>query len=252
MKNSLSKNLERLVNTKDKICLSISLPTHRTFPDNKQDVVLLKNLMTEAETNLINRFGKREVNEIVNKLQSVPDEINENHNLDSLHIFISKNVLEIIRLPLSIKISEVIINESFNEFYISKALQLYKEYLVLVLTQNGPKLFDAMRDTLVTEIQNDDFPFEENNLYLTHSDKASDSKQVDNLVREYFNRVDKAIQKEYNSNGLPVVVIGTPRNYQHLLQVSDNKNIYFGNSPINYNDMSPYKLGLQSWDLMKN
>lgn len=252
MKNSLNKNLERLVHTQEKVNLSISLPTHRTFPDNQQDVVLLKNLVVESEKNLINRYGKREVSGILEKLNLVIEKVNENENLDSLHIFISNEIFEIINLPIPIENSEVIINDSFNVFYLTKAMEQFKEYLVLVLTQNGVKLYDAISNTVVSEIENDDFPFEDNNLYLTHSDKSSDAKQVDNLVREYFNRVDKAIQKIHNETGLRIVVVGTPRNYQHLTHVSDNNNVYLGNSPINYNDVSPHRLGIQSWELIKD
>lgn len=34
------------------LAVSILLPTHRTFPDNKQDAIMLKNLVTEARNRL--------------------------------------------------------------------------------------------------------------------------------------------------------------------------------------------------------
>ncbi len=57
---TLLKKLNELSKESNKINLTISLPTNRTFPDNQIDAVLLKNLINEAEKNIINSFGTRE------------------------------------------------------------------------------------------------------------------------------------------------------------------------------------------------
>jgi len=247
---TLLKKLNELAKESNKINLTISLPTNRTFPDNQNDAVLLKNLINEAEKNIINRFGKRETVEILENLSKVNDVVKINYNLDSLHIYVSENTLEIFQLPLELENSEVIVSEKFDLHYIQDFLNNTEEYLILVLTQSGVKLYDAVNDSVISEIQNDDFPFEPNSHYITHSDKASDAKQIDNMVKEYFNKVDKVVQKVYNTSKLSIVVISTPRNYQHLLEVSDNPQVYKGNSAINYNNLSLHSIGEQAWELL--
>ncbi|MFN4295052.1 MAG: hypothetical protein ACK4JD_13080, partial [Thermoflexales bacterium] len=41
--------------------VTITMPTHRTSPDNKQDPIRLKNLVVEATNRILKDFPKREV-----------------------------------------------------------------------------------------------------------------------------------------------------------------------------------------------
>jgi len=41
--------------------LTITLPTHRTSPDNRQDPIRVRNLVTEATNRLLEQFGRREI-----------------------------------------------------------------------------------------------------------------------------------------------------------------------------------------------
>lgn len=61
---------------------------YRTYPDNTKDIIGLKNLLTEASNRVIKEFGKRDVSELLEKIDNMDNEIDYNHNLDSLHIFI--------------------------------------------------------------------------------------------------------------------------------------------------------------------
>ena len=96
----------------------------------------------------------------------------------------------------------------------------------LLLSQSGVTLYNAVNDGISNEIKNDDFPFSENSHYVTDHDKRSDSKLMDNMVREYFNKIDKAVMKMYNETGLHCVVICTEDNYSRLMQVADKPAIY--------------------------
>lgn len=40
---------EKLANEKSTTCVTISLNTHKTYPENAQDEIVLKNLLKEAE-----------------------------------------------------------------------------------------------------------------------------------------------------------------------------------------------------------
>lgn len=250
--SSIANKLSQLKTCKDSICVVISLPTHRSFPENKQDDILLKNLSAEAEKNVIHKHGKRDAAKIIEALQSIPDTIKSDYNLDSMHVFVSENVFEVIRLPLIMKTSEVIISDHFDTNYVQKFLDESKEYLILALGQGGVHIYNALNDHIVHEIKNEDFPFSENRHYITHADKASDAKKIDKAVREYFNHVDKAVQRLYRQTGLKTVVVSTPRNYRYMMTVADNESIYLGNSKINYNDVALHTIGKQAWQEVEN
>jgi hypothetical protein len=53
---STVQKLQALATEKNTPCVSILLNTHRTHPDNVQDVILLKNLLKEAEERVLNEF----------------------------------------------------------------------------------------------------------------------------------------------------------------------------------------------------
>ena len=68
---ALKEQLQKLATEKNTPCVTISLNTHRTHPDNAKDEVLLKNLLKEAEDRVIAEFGKRPVASLLEKLENV-------------------------------------------------------------------------------------------------------------------------------------------------------------------------------------
>ena len=55
------EKLEKLASEKSSPCVTISMNTHRTSPDNLEDIIGLKNLLKEAHERVVNEFGKRPV-----------------------------------------------------------------------------------------------------------------------------------------------------------------------------------------------
>ena len=82
---TIRQKLEILGKEKSTPCITISLNTHRTRPDNAMDVIALKNLLREAETRIIDEYGKRDQATLLKKIAEI--EVDESLNLDSLHIF---------------------------------------------------------------------------------------------------------------------------------------------------------------------
>lgn len=249
---SFKRKLEILAKEKNTPCVTISFNTHRTHPENAQDAVQLKNLLKEAEDRIIAEFGKRPVASLLENLESVTDEIDINYNLDSLHIFLSNDTKEIIKSTWSTSNEGVHISENFAVRSLIKTYTRSERYLLMVLSQSGVQLYEAMNDSIVKEIRNDDFPFSDNRHYNTHSDKGSDSKHLDDLVREFLNKIDKALVKVHNETEMDCLVICTEDNYSRLQQVADMPSIYLGFAPIDYNSVAEHQIVEQSWDVIKS
>jgi len=249
---TIKEKLEKLATEKSTPCVTISLNTHRTHPDNAQDVIELKNLLKQAEERVINEFGKRAVSSLLEKLSSIDSEIDANNNLDSLHIYLSNETKEIIRSAWSAKGNAVHISDSFFIRDLIKSYNRSEEYFILLLSQGGVHLYSALNEGITNEIKNDDFPFAENRHYNTNSDKGSDSKHLDDLVREFLNKVDKAVVRINNTSGFHCVVICTEDNYSRLMQVADKPKIYHGFAPINYGNTATGHLAKQAWEIVKN
>jgi len=244
------EKLEKLATEKGSPCVTISMNTHRTSPDNLQDIIVLKNLLSEAKERVINEFGKHPVSDLIEKIDQIEKEIDVNHNADSLHIFLSNSTKEIVKSSWPTMQNKVHIAETFAIKPLIKDLNRLEEYHILILSQSGVRLFHAINESITGEIKNDDFPIEKNPHILTDHDKLSDSKQVDNMVREYFNNIDKAIIRVYNKTNIKCVVICTEDNYSFLMQVADRPSIYYGFAGINYNETANHSIAADAWQIV--
>ncbi len=54
---TIRQKLNAIATENSSPCVTISLNTHRTHPDNVQDLILLKNLLKEAEERIIKEYG---------------------------------------------------------------------------------------------------------------------------------------------------------------------------------------------------
>jgi len=243
--------IEKLALENSNPCVTISLNTHRTKPDNKKDRILLKNLCKQAENRLIAEFGIKLIAPLLGKLDKVSDEIDISLNLDSLHIFLSNKTKEIIKSSWPIKSNTVHISNSFALRPLIYALNRTEEYLILLLSQSGVHLYKALNDAITEEVKNSNFPFSQNIHFHTDSFKISDPKTVDNMVREFLNKVDKAIVKVNHQTGLYCIAICTEDNFSHLMQVADNPALYMGFANINYNNTANHFISAQAWDFVK-
>lgn len=246
----MKNQLERIAAEKNSPCVSISLNTHHTHPDNLLDVIALKKLLQEAEERVIAEFGKRQVKDLLEKIETIANEIDSNYNLSSLHIYLSNTTKEIIKSPWPIQKNAVHISNRFSLKPLIKLFNRTEIYLILLLSQSGVKLFKANNSEIIEEIKNDDFPISKNLHYLTHYDKLSDGKQVDNMVREFLNTIDKAVVKVNNETDMHCVVICTEDNYGRLMQVADFSSIYVGNVHINYNDVANKTIAADAWEII--
>jgi len=245
----LRQKLEILGKEKSTPCISISLNTHRTRPDNAMDIIALKKLLKEAETRIIDEYGKRAQAPLLTKLAEI--EVDESLNLESLHIFLSSETDEIMRSTVSVRENRVQISDTFALHPLIKEYSRNEEYAILLLSQSGVNLCDALNDGIVEEIANEDFPFPENQHYNTDSNKSSDPDLLDNLVREFLNKVDKAAESVHNETGFQFVVICTEDNYSRLMQVSDRPSMYHGYANIDYNSMARHHIAKQAWNIVK-
>lgn len=249
---TLKKQLETLAAVKGTPCVSISLNTHRTFPENAQDDIVLKNLLKEAENRVLAEFGKRPSSDLLEKISKVATRIDHNYNLDSLHIFLSDTTQEIIKSSWPVRENTVHISESFALRPIIKEYSRKEEYLILLLSLGGAKVYKALNNSITSEVENEDFPFLELKHPLTIPKMQSDAELIDNIVRDHLNQIDKAIVKLHNVTDLPCIVIATEDNYSRLLQVADKPHIYCGYDAIDYNNTAEHQISQQGWAIISS
>lgn len=250
------KALKKLAEEQNKICVTISLNTHRTHPDNLQDEIVLKNLITEAKNRISEEFeGTDELKIVLQKLDAISEKIDINYLLDSLHIFVSENNEEIVQSIWAVEENRIYVDKQFAIKPLIKIFNRSQEYLVLQLAMNETKLFKVFDESIEEEVRNHIFPFGETP-HLPHGNvQKSDSEYVGNLLKEHFRDIDKALVDYIleNDKSLKVIVASTEENYHTLLEASTRPETYIGTFEVNHNkqESSPWFLAKQAWEVAK-
>ena len=249
---ALKETLQQLGAEKNNPCVTISLNTHRSRPQNAQDKILLKNLLKEAEERVTKEFDKKSVEGLLKKLSTIKDEIDVSSNLDSLHIFLSNDTKVVVKSPWKASSDRVNISTQFAIRPLIKAYNRSEPYLIMVLSQHEVRLYEASNDAIIGEIRNEDFPFTENIPDTLYPEKLGDAKYVDDLTRMFFNKIDKALNKVHKETDLQCVVVTTESNYTMLMQVADKPNVYHGYVSVNYNKEAPQQVVKQTWKFIES
>ncbi|GGE88220.1 hypothetical protein SAMN05443634_10738 [Chishuiella changwenlii] len=248
---SIKDQLLDLATKRNSPSVTIAFNTHRSSPDNQKDVIQLKNLVKEAEERILKEYDKKEVLDVLEKLNQLPDELEVNKNLESLNIYLSKDTFEFIRTTWPLNQEGVWIDESFAIRPLIKEINRNKEYLVLYLTQKGVHLYEALNDSIVREIENDDFPYTEEAYNLSHL--FSKGNRQSNQLKEFYNQVDKALIRANPEHALPCLVVSTDENYSLLLTVADVPSLYIGSVSTDFNSPTQKNEFMKlAWDCIKD
>src|SRR5690606_15257235 len=143
---ALKDIIQSLTEKNESPSITLSFNTYRTFPDSEKNPIILKNLIKEAESRLLEEYGKRDIPEILEKLEALPEKVTSQKLMDSLHVFISKEVDEMVVSPWPVDNEAVFIDDSFAVKPLIKALNRTKEYMILSIAQGGAHLFEALND----------------------------------------------------------------------------------------------------------
>lgn len=232
-------------------CVTIILNTHRTSPDNKMDSLTLKNLIKEAEERLFADEKKRDAKQLVERLKDLESQIDHNHNLESLILFVNEDVAEYTRLPIAVE-NRVVIDHTFATRDLVRALHFEANYYVLVLSQQKVRLIEAFNDKVVAETGNS-FPIENTQFYSTNKAELSNANRQTNLIGEFFNRIDKEVNQIRKDNPLPVLICTEESNYHEYLKISDQKQSIF-DTYLNKNrvDEKAHAIVTEAWKIVKD
>jgi hypothetical protein len=245
----MEKILEKLKKEASDCCVTIILKTHRTRPDDGQDPILLKNLIREAELRLLNGYDKRLARSLVDKMNALAETINHTYNSDGLVLFVNDHIAEYIRLPLPVE-NRVVIDRTFATRDLIRALHQASSYFVLVLSRDKARLIEALNDQVKEEVEQI-FPIENLSLHpVDRTDAALGSRQT-SLMLEFFNRVDKQLNKIVRENPLPVLLCTEESNYHQYLKIADRKEIIVGHLNGSRQNEKAHHIIEGAWPLIK-
>ena len=229
--------------------LTITLPTHRTAPENLQDPIRLKNLITEAASRLTDELGKREAGPLLDRLETLVAEIDYRYTLDGLALFVNDAVAQTFMLPFTLP-ERVVVDQSFATRDLLFAMNRTPLYWVLVLSEQPTRLYRGASEMLV-EVTEGAFP-------LTHggpggemglpNDPAINSSQYrDEHHRIFFRAVDEALKPIIAGEPLPLAVVGVDRYLAFFREVSAHAKQITATLAGSHDKTSAHDLGKLIW-----
>src|SRR6266516_7237637 len=167
-------DLQQLVTTNGKWHVSLYMPTHRVGRDQQESPIRLRNLMAQAEKNLL-EYGVRRP-EALEMMRPAEELLLDSgfwqRQSEGLAIFISKESSRIYRLPIHFD-EVVVVGKSFYVQPILSLLNGNGNFYILALSLNQTRLFQASRDN-ISEVELKDI--------LTNMGEAL---QIDDLEKHF-------------------------------------------------------------------
>jgi len=234
--------------------LTITLPTHRTTPDNQQDPIRVRNLVEQAGSRLLEEFSKRDISPVLDRLNKLTEEIDYRYTLDGLAFFVNRDFARSAQLPFSLK-ERVHVGDSFITRDLVFAMNRSPRYWVLALSEKPTRLYEATRDDLI-EILDGGFP-------MTHEGPGGEqslpggfgikkSAYRDEYHRKFFRQIDTALKPFMVDDPLPLAVIGVGRFIAFFKEVTDYKASLLTTLQGSHDKTSPHELGKLIWPLVKD
>lgn len=208
--------------------VSIYMPTHVMGDEIQQDPIRLKNLLKEAEEQLLEMdIRKSRAQEMLQPAADLLEKPNFwQHSDKGLAVFISDNYFETFRVPLSFR-DQVYAGDHFLITPLLPMITLDGTFSILALSQKKVRLLRATRTTVQErEFENAPTSMEEFKQYDVHEknlssspmpsgtrgdtnlhgwgDSAEENKDVENYLKQIENEVTSVLRRRYD----PLILAG--------------------------------------------
>ncbi|MEZ4864862.1 MAG: hypothetical protein R3C14_26350 [Caldilineaceae bacterium] len=258
-------------------CLSLYMPTHRSGNETEQDPIRLKNLLAQAEDELLAAGDRRPtVVDLLEPMQELVDNYEFwQHQSEGLAIFRTPEYIQLYRLPLPFA-EQVVISERPHIKPLLPLVTTNGHFYLLALSQNQVRFWEGTRRQ-IGEISLDDTPtslaeamrFDEFNdqlqfhtqtgantdggraaIFHGHSN-AGDEAVVKENIKRFLNRVDDGVCDHVEDQRTPLVLAGVEVMRGLYQEVANYQTIVDAGVDGNPERLSAQELHAQAWPLVE-
>ncbi|HET6574439.1 MAG TPA: hypothetical protein VFG68_12600 [Fimbriiglobus sp.] len=262
--------IRALLTSQDAPCVSIYLPTHRSYPDNQQDPIRYRNLVDAAERSLRAKYPGRDVRALLERFRALTaDRAFWNHALDGLAVLGSADRFEVVKLPRTAPELGVVA-DSFHLKPLLRFVQSADRFHVLGLSRTEATLYEGNRyglspaenglptfaeavGTEVTQPTREKLTTGGRSPSTGHYSGAGTRKDELDVDQEKFLRaIDRAVIEKFSKpSGLPMIVVGLDVNLGEFRKLTQNPHVVqemISGDPGAY---SPEQLRALAWKVME-
>src|SRR5690625_5464555 len=253
-------SIEELIDRTDDLNLTITLPTHKKGEEVQQDPIRFKNLLSEAESQLLEKGMKRlDVEEILKRPRQLLEDYNFCYHAEAGMVFyMHRDLFEIYQLPYSLN-ERVYLRDHFLITPLLPMVSLNGTWAMLALRPKNLRLLRCTRESIENITPGDiftnieDFVGDRQEASLQfHSSADSEVMyygpgSADNERKKrketYMRGVEKSVTALMKQMGEPLVLVGSEdiislyrslNKYQRLLEtpVTDRKSTRLNSSHV--------------------
>lgn len=258
--------VQELLSINQAPCISLYMPTHRSHPENLQDVIRFKNLLKELEASLVQKYAADVVKKSLEPFEVIVNDAKIwNQTFDGLAIFSAQGIFKVIRLQESVK-ELAMVADSFHTKPLRQYLQSADRYHVLGIGLKDIQFFEGNRHSLVKLDVQADVPetiTQALGYELTEKQSSVDSSGIhygqggkkdeeNNDTERFFRAVSKSIYENYSKpTGLPLILAALPNHHNLFQKVNKNPLLLADGIDINPESVSIEKLAEMAWSIME-
>jgi hypothetical protein len=263
------KKISELINRNGNELVTITMPTHKSGEESKQDPIRFKNLINEAAEKLRKR-GKKET-EIEALLNDAKDLLEKplfwSHTDKGLAAYISDSGFEYFRLPYTVD-TMVYVNDHFMITPLLPMMSLDGTFCVLAVSRQKARLLQCTRNefeditpqNVATSV--DDYlevdPQKQlqfhtgakgqSAMFFGHNANEEDKMVV---VEQYFRELEKGVTAVMRERNDPLVVVGLKDNVPFYSKINNYERLVDDAVFHNPDELTDADLSNKGWDVIK-
>lgn len=276
MSNLNTHELTELFQKQEGPCLSLYQATHRSHPENAQDVIRFKNLVKDLENSLKSTYPKIETQSLLKPYYGLAENTDFwQHTLDGLVVLSNEHSFKVFHLQRPTP-DFAVVSDSWHLKPLLRQLQTQDRYQVLCLSRATVALYEGNRDGLDSLVFEQAFPdtiekaldpdqileFNRPNAYnlgpATDPDPAmgqvhtTRKDETDAEVERFFRVVDKAVTDHVSQHsGLPLLLVCLPEHQGIFRKVSRNTHLVEQGISIDPGALTVQQLSQRAWEIMQ-
>jgi len=255
-------------------CLSLYMPAHQKHPENRQDIILFKNLVRQMKESLLQKYSAGETQKHLEPFENLAEDNNTwNQKFDGLAAFSATGVFKVVGVHKSFE-ELAIVADSFHTKPLRQYLQSLDNFHVLGLSLHDIRLFEGNRHSL-TEVEltadtpktiNEALGDELTERHTTvasyggsggestpmHHGHGGRKEETEKDTERFFRIVANKIYEQYSKpSGWPLILAALTEHHSLFQKVNKNPLLLTNGITINPSSVSPDKLANMAWEIME-
>lgn len=223
--------------------ISLYQPTHRSFPDNKQDTIVFKNLLREIENSLKQKTNDDFIDSIMKPFHELKEDKNFwNNTSDGIAVLASQNRCIVYNLHNPVK-ELAVVADSFHVKPLLQAFQSIENYQLLGLSRENFTLYQGNRygfhelklDPETPRTMQEVLGKQLSDASLSNGSFAGAGgptmyygqgdvkEEIDKDTEKYFRYVDEFVFENYSKpSKLPLILVSLKEYHSEFKKLSNN------------------------------